>query len=264
MGLLWMFMGYSKPYTFFAGLAETLAGVLLFFRRTALLGALLAAAVLTNVAMLNFSYHVTVKLNSLNFLFWALFLCAPDARRLFDFFVRNRPTEPLPARRVFSSPRMMVVARIAQAVAIAFAVYTSTASALPIVREYGDDVPKHPLFGIYDVTAFLVNGEPQPSLATDGRRWRRMIIGDKGRTLVRRMNDAALVLELDPTTRSFVLAESDGRKSALVYAEPAPTELVLTGRLGDDDIVVQLKRFDERTFPLLAERFRWINPRSLK
>jgi hypothetical protein len=30
MGLRWTFMGYSKPYTFFAGAAEALAGMLLF------------------------------------------------------------------------------------------------------------------------------------------------------------------------------------------------------------------------------------------
>ena len=39
--LLWTFMGASESYNFFAGLVETIAGVLLLFRRTTALGALI-------------------------------------------------------------------------------------------------------------------------------------------------------------------------------------------------------------------------------
>lgn len=62
MGLLWTFMGFSAGYNLFAGLAEAIPGLLLFFRRTALLGALLAAAVMANVVALNFFYDVPVKI----------------------------------------------------------------------------------------------------------------------------------------------------------------------------------------------------------
>src|SRR5258706_790692 len=61
MGLLWTFMGASVAYTVFAGLAELAGGVLLLFRRTASLGALVAIPVLTNVVVLNFCYDVPVK-----------------------------------------------------------------------------------------------------------------------------------------------------------------------------------------------------------
>src|SRR5438045_2145707 len=64
MGLLWSFMGASMPYTIFAGLGELIGGLLLTNRRTALLGALISAAVMSQVVMLNFSYHVPVKIYS--------------------------------------------------------------------------------------------------------------------------------------------------------------------------------------------------------
>ena len=38
MGLLWTFMGHSPAYSAFTGAAEALAGALLLFRRTTLLG----------------------------------------------------------------------------------------------------------------------------------------------------------------------------------------------------------------------------------
>jgi len=62
------FMGASTPYNVFTGASEMLAGVLLFFPTTTLLGALLAMAVMTQVVALNFCYDVPVKLFSTHLL----------------------------------------------------------------------------------------------------------------------------------------------------------------------------------------------------
>src|SRR5262249_52265293 len=104
MGLLWTLMGASKLYNVFSGTAEMLGGLLLTLRRTTLLGALVSAAVLVNVVMLNFSYDVPVQLFSLHLLAMSLFLPLPDMRRLADLFLWNRPApaariEPLFGRR---------------------------------------------------------------------------------------------------------------------------------------------------------------------
>src|SRR5262249_38505227 len=53
MGLLWTFMGASRPYSVFGGLAEIVSGLLLFSRRTVLLGSLCASGVLLNIVVLN-------------------------------------------------------------------------------------------------------------------------------------------------------------------------------------------------------------------
>jgi hypothetical protein len=50
--------GLSTSYNVFAGVMELGSGLLLFFRRTTLLGAVAAATVLANIVMLNFSYDV--------------------------------------------------------------------------------------------------------------------------------------------------------------------------------------------------------------
>jgi hypothetical protein len=71
MGLLWRFMGYSAPYTVFGGLCEAIPGVLLLWRRTAAIGAVVVIAVMTNVVMLNLSYDVPVKLYSAQLLVMA-------------------------------------------------------------------------------------------------------------------------------------------------------------------------------------------------
>lgn len=100
MGLCWTFIGFSTGYTIFSGAAEMAGGLLLATRRTTTLGALVGAAVMTNVAALNFFYDVPVKLYSAHLLLMALLLVLPDARRLLDFLVLHRPTATPPLERL--------------------------------------------------------------------------------------------------------------------------------------------------------------------
>ncbi len=90
MALLWTFMGYSVPYTVASGVAEFVPGILLLFRRTATLGALIACAVFVNVVALNFCYDVPVKLYSSTLLLLSLFLLGPDIGRLWGVFIQHR------------------------------------------------------------------------------------------------------------------------------------------------------------------------------
>jgi uncharacterized membrane protein YphA (DoxX/SURF4 family) len=83
MGLLWTFMGASRPYTIFGGALEVLGGVLLLFRPMAVLGALVSAGVLLNIVALNLCYDVPVKLYSSHLFLMASIVALPDARRLF-------------------------------------------------------------------------------------------------------------------------------------------------------------------------------------
>jgi len=91
MRLSWLFLGYSAKYQFFSGLMETLAGVLLLYRRTVTLGLLTAAGAFANVVMINMSYDVPVKLYASHLLFACLFLLLWDAKRLVTILVLNRP-----------------------------------------------------------------------------------------------------------------------------------------------------------------------------
>ena len=97
--------------------AEMIAGLLLTFRRTALLGALLCAAAMANVVMLNFSYDVPVKLYSSHLLAMGVFLTLPDLRRLANLFVLNRPVEAAAVRP--PRARFRRAALVAQALLVA-------------------------------------------------------------------------------------------------------------------------------------------------
>jgi len=95
MGVVWAFMGASRPYTVFAGLSEVLAALLLVWRRTAILGAFVAIGVVTNITLLNYCYDVPVKIYSTHLLAMGVLILVPDARRLGALLLRNRnPTDP--------------------------------------------------------------------------------------------------------------------------------------------------------------------------
>lgn len=84
--LYWTTMGTSYSYSVFAGVAEVLAGLLLLFRRTLLLGLLLSFAVLLNVWFVNFGFDITIKLYSGFLLLISLVLLSPYIRPLITFF----------------------------------------------------------------------------------------------------------------------------------------------------------------------------------
>ena len=93
-GFLWAFMGYSKAYMAFGGAGEVVAGLLLCFRRTTTLGALIGMAVMSNVVALNYAFDVGVRIDSTCYLLALTYLAAPDAKRLVDMLVVGRPTTP--------------------------------------------------------------------------------------------------------------------------------------------------------------------------
>jgi hypothetical protein len=95
MGLLWTFMGASPVYTQFTGLVETIAGLLLLFRPTALLGSLICIGVTLNIVLLNFCYDVPVKLFSTHLLLMSIFLTIPYWPALWRFFILHQPAEPI-------------------------------------------------------------------------------------------------------------------------------------------------------------------------
>lgn len=82
MGLLWTCLGHAPGYTIMGGVLECLGGLLLLWRRTTCLGAVVLIPVMVNVVAMNFFYDVPVKIYSTHLLLAAIVLVVPDAGRL--------------------------------------------------------------------------------------------------------------------------------------------------------------------------------------
>lgn len=135
MGLLWRFMGYSRAYTIFGGIAELLPALLLVVRRTYLIGALMAFPVLLNIVMLNFCYDVPVKLFSINLLLLSVVLIVPEASRVYRSLVMN--SAPIDARAdvtFFLSDRKQRKLAVAKAIIVSILIAWSFFSSVRAVH----------------------------------------------------------------------------------------------------------------------------------
>jgi hypothetical protein len=95
MTLLWSMIGLNPVYESICGAAEVLGGLLLLFRRTALLGALFSCFVLANVLLYNIFFDVPVKLFAASLLFAMMFVVLPDVRTLYRIFWLHQPAAPV-------------------------------------------------------------------------------------------------------------------------------------------------------------------------
>lgn len=263
MGLAWNFIGYSSAYNIFIGAAEVVAGLLLFFKRTTLLGALLAIVVLSNVVAMNFAYDIPVKIFSLNLLFIAVWIAWYDKDRLISFLFLNTSTPPQPASFRFQSKWKKTIQLSLKTLTIAFALYATLWTSIGNAKRYGAMASKPPLYGIYDVQAFTRNKKIIPPLATDHSRWKRMIISYPEHAQITNMADSItwMSLKIDTAKRTLIFSSNGNTSDQFTchYKEQSTGALILKGKMDADSIQMTMNRFDLKRFPLISQQFRWIN-----
>jgi len=254
--VLFGFMSYSRPYTFFAGAAEILAGALLVFRRTATLGGLVALVVLSNVVMLNFCYNWPEKLDSTHLLATAAILIVPDLSRLANLLVWNRPT--LAADLGHPAAGAAKTARLAaKSLVLVSMIAIISATTVAMRREW---FARPPLYGIYQVEEFSRNGQPALPLATDSTQWKTMVVQFPESISLKYMDDRWQHHRAAYDPKKGELTLFTGKVSnVLSCQQPDPEHLVLQGPFLNEDLAVRFRRLDEAQFPLMKSRFRWIN-----
>ena len=261
-GFAWSFLGFSIPYEVFAGSAETLAATLLLFRRTRTLGALVGAAVLANVFMLNMSFDIPVKQYSGHLLLMCLFLAALDRKRLIDVFLRGRATAAPRHVELFTTRRSKIAAWVAGVVVSIWMIGSTFYGEYRGLHEFGRLSPRGPLYGIFEVEEFVKNGAVQPPLLTDGTRWRRFAT-NKFSALVRFSTDSAVRFGLTTDTLKRVATLARGADSTkwvrLSYVFPDSMHLGLAGRIAGDSVEMKLRRRPESSYLLASRGFHWVN-----
>jgi hypothetical protein len=261
MGLLWTFMGYSTPYTFFAGGMEALGGILLFFRRTTTLGSLVTLAVIGNVVLLNFCYDVPVKLFSLHLLLAAVFLAAPDARRLACVLVLNRSAAPVSFDPYWRA-RWARIGQVAlKVLVVGWALYSNTSENLEAYRSLnptGADVP--PIFGSYEVEEFVRAGKAVPPVATDASRWSQMSSFGAHLLRVKSMAGPKLLFNATYSRNTLILSKfgTVGQAGAFTWSRPDPQHIFLQGTFDKLPLAVKLREIPARRYPLMTRGFHWI------
>jgi hypothetical protein len=258
MGMLWTFMGASKPYTLFAGFAEGFGAVLLLWRRTHVVGALVAAAAMTNVVALNFCYDVPVKLLSSQMLLIALVIVAPHAPRLLAAVLgRAVPEVPPRPRRSLRAERTRRAAKCLVLSLFAFEIYQDLQVADQRQR------PRHELHGSWFVDRYVQDGVERPPLLTDTERPHKIYFTEFG-VFARTMTGPLLRLGtgVDPAARTIAIRPTPDPGLDETWTYELSTDgdhatLVVGGTLYGKRIHAELHR---EPAPLLFTRgFHWVN-----
>lgn len=256
MALLWTFMGGSRWYTMFGGFAEATSGLLLFFRRTRTISALLAAGVLFNVVLLNFCYDVPVKIYSSHLFLMCLFLVAPDLIALARLFFLRRQIQ-LSDDHIPASSNLWIrrTGPILLALVVLSTLYTQ---GFRTFQPYSTDDTSIPLYGIWRVE--------NATSTVAGTPWSEIIVDDASSMLIKRADSSFIRLKakVDPAGHTIALTSKKFGNSLLHYApDPANARhLIFDGRFNQGDVRFELKRRSPDSYLLLTRGFHWVNETS--
>jgi uncharacterized membrane protein len=291
MGIAWTFMGASKAYTIFSGFAEIVGGVLLMFRRTRTLGGLVVFGVMLNVFMMNMCYDIPVKLYSFHLMFFGIFIFLQDWKRVFAVFITKASTTPrsFPAyfangitissntkgekeenvsssseRKPFyiSAKGVNMGLLVLKVVLIGHFFYSTLGDALEANASYGPNVPKPPMYGIYNITHFEKNKDTLPLLITNDTLWRRIVFQRENFFSIYYMNNGGIWLSMKLDTIAKTMELTNRRDSTDVYSLKYTLKdsiLSLNGTHKNDTIHIKARQYDLKKFRLINRGFNWIN-----
>jgi hypothetical protein len=278
-------LGIVPNYESFLGAVEIISGLLLFWRKTASVGAFIIAVFLGNVFMSNLAYGGGEAVYSLYLTGLALFVLSYDARRLVDLLILQRPAFPNYFRPVFPE-KWQRFARLGLKGGLIFFFVLLYGFKTKRGGEYQFPSSKGLAggAGVYNVSLFMIGSDTLAYSKTDPVRWQDVVF-EKWGTLSIRSNrpvtlDSTNVerLDLPSEERDYELAGSAGRhyyrytidtadrvlvlqnknphyageKWMLHYDRPLGSRIVLSGvgvgdeAIGKDSVHVVLDRIDKK------------------
>jgi hypothetical protein len=273
MRLSWMFLGFSSSYQIFSGLMETLAGLLLLWRRTATLGALIATGVFLNVLMLNLSYDIPVKLFSIQIVLSCLYLVINEKDRLIGFFILNRPSSPCVLYdHPFKRKWMRITGVLLKIAFIVVALILPFRESMKLYKQMQTAPPRQLVqTGLYDVVHYVVNRDTIPPVNGNGLRWSDVIFDQGGSGSIRTTD----TLFRQRYGRGYFDYEIDSLKDSLILSVPHEAPILLTmhfelpdsntirlrGIQKNDSLYVELKKSNHH-YQLTEKQFHWLSEKN--
>lgn len=260
MGLAWRFMGFSEGYKTFMFFAEMM-GVLLFFRKTATIGALLCLMTCLNIMAVNYFFDVPVKLLSTALTIMCLIILSPNFSRLFQFFFKGKTVgldllKPFEYKAKWARITKVTVKYLAIAFCAGIpAFYTLSAS----INKQKD--AKEDLYGAYRISSLTwPKGPPPVDSLYVSNGWRVIGIDNYDRAFIKYGDNETIYckaqIEIPAKTLKFSFNERPDVRYTLSYRKWGKDSLELRGDLLDRPVVISLVK---KEFELTSRGFNWIN-----
>ncbi len=261
MGLAWTYMGYSKGFSFFAGIMEVIGGLLLIPRRTQILGALTVIGVMLQVAVMNFMFDIPVKLFSVHIVLFAVILFITDIKRFIHVFILNKETKthnyyhPIDDETYHKIIIWLKIGLTSLVIGgLSFQMYQAQ-----LMR--GDKEEKPPLYGIWEARMFIKNNDTVPALMNEKNRWRYLVVESKSSARVKHMNDQidGFTFKVDTVAQKISMFDGEGDIQNNFSFNVNDSILILDGYLYNDSLKINFTKKDHTKFLLKSRGFNWIN-----
>lgn len=259
-GLLWAFMGYSTSYTVFLGIIEVLSGFLLLFRRTTALGALLVLLIMINVAVINFSYDVPVKLFALHMIGYAILLLYPFFNSIFQFFILKKETKLAEQTEIVFPKFIQAYKKIIKGVVIVSFTLLFMNFSWENMKTDGDGAPKPALYGIYKNILFSYDNFEIPHDLKYKGQFKKIIFDSKKTLIISHEGEIKYFTTTIDTIKNVLHFNSnnDTSENYLLNYKTTQDYLTLNGLLANDSVTMIFKKVDLNTLPLINRGFHWV------
>lgn len=259
MGLAWTFLGHSKGYNIFMGLSEFVGGVLLFHRKTKLMGSLILIPIITNIVAINFFYDIPVKLFSLELLLMAVILVLPDFKRILNLIIFNKTIESIQYQPPFKLKKWTLTAKAIKWSFVLLILFNTISKTTNI---YSERKEKSSFYGLYEVTHFIRNSDTILPILTDKKRWRYLFFEYPNTIQFSRMDKSryGYKSEIDTIDKKIRLESfNDSTEDYLLNYKITDSTLLVNGVFRKDTILCNTKKLRKQDFLLTSRGFHWIN-----
>lgn len=250
--LFWSTMGVSRSYNIFMGCIEIIPALLLLHSRTRILGLFILFGVLLNVAFINFSFDISVKLFSLFLLFLTILLLAPFIPKTIRFFMQQQSTQTLR----LTGAKIIASKVMRWSVKSLVILFFTLEVLLPYLNSgyFNDDkVPRNYLHGAYEVTdiSSTEKGLSIPAI-------KRLFIHRQNYFIMQYADDTMedFKLKINQNEQKFILTTYDSETIHFDYVyKNDKNELVLTSKeLGWK---ITSEALPWKSLPVLQPLFHW-------
>ncbi|WP_299896676.1 hypothetical protein [uncultured Aquimarina sp.] len=175
MRYLWHFMSYSDFYTISSGLIEVIGGILLFFRRTTLIGTFILFIAMANVVLLDIGYDVRVKMFAIHLFLMTIVLMSDHIKGMFQFFISSKPTVPKKYEPLFNAIISKRIGYIIKTLIMGYFVITTYYEFSERIDRSNDPYPE--LASMHVINTFVKNGDTLlPNDHLNNHRWKKMLV----------------------------------------------------------------------------------------
>ncbi|MEL6558985.1 MAG: hypothetical protein AAFQ94_12425 [Bacteroidota bacterium] len=260
MGLAWTFLGFSEGYNMFMGIAEVLAGLLL-FRRSMTAGAIITVMTTMNVMAVNYFFDVPVKITSTHLVLISLFLLSKDLRKIVLFLLSSIPVKSVtPIKRPQFNKVINIGMLVLKILIIGYAFGYGTYNISNLQKTYGSGAPKPPLYGLYKVTNFVINGDTITSYKNE-KLWKDIRFQRSGSAIVTNRNEQNLYyrIEVDTTNQKIKFTPSSNTSSFDLHYTETDKTFDFNFIHQSDTVSAQTLKLGKEDFLLTNRGFHWIS-----